>query len=179
MKIILYKLREMKGEASLNIIVILLFMTFMIAFTSQVFKAYLVIQNVQAMTQQAVTSVAASNAYGIYNGVRESNSAGIDFNGASWNSVGVNTAVNSQLKSLLKLTQNNNNLEQVQNEIVAYQISNLNTSYTNSSIRADNSLCLNFTTTATLHLPLRLGKAEPITTINIPLKIKSRYLSLY
>lgn len=176
------KLKDNQGGASgIELMLILLVVVLLISFTTQVVKPFILIQNVEQMTQKAVTDTAAANAYNVYGGVRESNTANVDYtDGGGWAAVNLNDNVMGHLQSLLKLQYSGGTYQQYSsNGQATFGLSNVTVRYTGVGKGGTNDVCLNFETTLKIHIPLRFGSEEPVVTITLPMYIKSRYLPLY
>lgn len=184
MKKILEALKSRSGQAGGHAIIaigLIIVIVMLIAAVVAGTNAFSIVQNVRNMTEKAVIDTVTANAYNIYKGVREGNTANVNYTySQDWHTRGLTNDVIGQLRTLLRLQPTIDGWAQVDSDgKTQYEISDINVTVVEISRNADNQETVNITTKVVLRLPIRFGSAEPLFTINIPLTVKSSYTPLF
>lgn len=170
------KLKEKKGDGLFFAVAVLWSGIFLLMLVSIFIYLYTMMMGISDYTQQAILQTAASNAYNVYNGIREGNSSAHNYAGEGvWNEMVTTAEVMRRLEDTLKLERKGNGLYKYKDDgSLHYAISDISIHCTNVSVGAtDNSITLTFETTVQAEVPVYfLGVTVPIDK---PISLTSYY----
>lgn len=153
------KLKEKRGDLSLlsSANALLLFLIFLLLLSSFIYL-YTMVMGITDYTQEAILQTATSNAYNVYNGVREGNSSAHIYAGSGvWNEMVSTAEIMRRLEDMLELDRRGNGLYKYKEDgSLKYAISDIQIYCSNVSVGSSgNSVKLTFKTTLTAEVPLR------------------------
>lgn len=157
----------------LKVVIILMILMIIVSFMFQIFVIYSTANSVSIAVQDTALSVAAANKPGIYESLREGNTAASDEIVAALLTADELTA---DLCYSLGLSQNGAALEKIGAGGLLYKIKNL-TVTPNNMLSREREVTLTFVTEFELEIPI--AAYWSFGSISIPMKINSRYTSKF
>lgn len=162
MEVVIRKLREQRGEISLNLGLILLFAVFLFLVVFNIRHAYQVVDRVIDKTNEAVLAQAAVNGPTAAGGIREGAAVARNYNGTAWRRIVTSDGVLASLQQSMGGSVNGRSLVRE-----GFRIDNLTTTFVN----ADGGN-LHFITSLDLTIYLLGGDVLPVTR---HLEVESTY----